>query len=650
VSKTKGVILKLDFEKAYDKVHWSFLFEVLKQKNFPALWIDWIKNCIEGGKVGVNINGVHGSFFNTFKGVRQGDPLSPLLFNLVSDALGTMLDKARASGQIQGLVPHLIEGGLTHLQYADDTVIFMALDEQSIVFTKFLLYCFENMSGLKINYQKSEVLFVGGSEEDQTKVAGMLNCNIGHLPMKYLGVWVSNRHMACSDLAYVYQKVEKKLPTWQSVGLSSGGKAILIQSCLSAIPNYSMGVYLLQEEVHQKMDSARSNFFWHGPNLKRKYHMASWDLLASPKRAGGLGFTNTRVMNKCLLAKWIFKVENDEDNMCCRLLRQKYLGDRGFFSCRNRNCSQFWRSLLDIKEDVERGFKYVVGNGRKIRFWHDTWSCGCPLKIVFPHLFEICHQQDWSVRRVCNSEFGELTFRRNFGEREATEFSELSELINSVALNESRDSVRWVLEKSGTFSTSSLYNELTFTGFSNRWLMNVWKTKVPLKIRIFLWQVINDKIQSAEQLKKRNWPGPTACKMCGVLESTSHIFFRCALANFCWCMCRDALGWPFPPSEAVDIFNFCYNFSNKQTRRVLYLFGAVAWSLWLIRNEFVFQNIVIHSPNVGIFRAISFLQKWKVMNKEMEQLWIDEVIQKLNHQLSSLRPEAHGSAVTPAVA
>jgi hypothetical protein len=91
-----------------------------------------------------------------------------------------------------------------------------------------------------------------------------------------------------------------------------------------------MGVYLLQEEIHQKMDSARSNFFWHGPNLKKKYHMASWELLASPKRAGGLGFTNTRVMNKCLLAKWIFKVENDEDNMCCHLLRKNTWETGGF--------------------------------------------------------------------------------------------------------------------------------------------------------------------------------------------------------------------------------------------------------------------------------------------------------------------------------
>jgi hypothetical protein len=69
-----------------------------------------MKQIIEGGKVGININGTPGSFFNTHKGLRQGDPLSPLLFNLVSDALATMLEKAKAAGQIRGLMTHLVEG------------------------------------------------------------------------------------------------------------------------------------------------------------------------------------------------------------------------------------------------------------------------------------------------------------------------------------------------------------------------------------------------------------------------------------------------------------------------------------------------------------------------------------------------------------
>lgn len=77
------------------------------------------------------------------------------------------------------------------------------------------------------------------------------------------------RFLGCY-LCVVHQKVEKKLPTWQSATLSMGGKLVLIEACLSAIPNYTMGVYLLPEESHHKMDTIRSNFFWHGPSLKKE--------------------------------------------------------------------------------------------------------------------------------------------------------------------------------------------------------------------------------------------------------------------------------------------------------------------------------------------------------------------------------------------
>jgi hypothetical protein len=252
VKKLPGIILKLDFEKAYDKVSWSFMMEVLRKKNFPNKWIELMKQIVEGGSVGININGAPGNFFNTHKGLKQGDLLSPLLFNLVSDALATLLDNAKEVGEIRGLMKHLVEGGLTHLQYADDTIIFLDLDYQTILHAKFLLYCFENMSGLEINYQKSEVLVLGSSEEESNRVAVIFNCKVGQLPIKYLGVMVNNRYMTVAELSYVTQKVEKRIPTWQSVGLSSGGKMILVESCLSSIPNYTMGVYLLQEENHQK--------------------------------------------------------------------------------------------------------------------------------------------------------------------------------------------------------------------------------------------------------------------------------------------------------------------------------------------------------------------------------------------------------------
>ena len=120
-----GIILKIDFEKAYDKVNWNFLLQSFRMKGFSSKWIEWIKSFISGGSVAVNINDEVGPYFQTKKGVRQGDPLSPILFNIVSDMLTLFINRAKAEDQLSGVVPHLIEGGLSILQYVDDTILFL---------------------------------------------------------------------------------------------------------------------------------------------------------------------------------------------------------------------------------------------------------------------------------------------------------------------------------------------------------------------------------------------------------------------------------------------------------------------------------------------------------------------------------------------
>jgi hypothetical protein len=141
---------------------------------------------MSGSRVGINLNGELGNYFRIFKGLRQEDPLSPPLFNLV-DGLATLLTKARDAKLIRGLVPGVVEGGLTHLHHVDDTITFLEADRDSITHIKVLLYCFENMSSLKINYQMSEIMVVGASKEENSYIANMLNCREGVLPIKYLG-------------------------------------------------------------------------------------------------------------------------------------------------------------------------------------------------------------------------------------------------------------------------------------------------------------------------------------------------------------------------------------------------------------------------------------------------------------------------------
>jgi hypothetical protein len=157
----KGLIMKIDFEKAYDKARWDFLEEVMKTKKFPNRWINMVMRIVIGGKVCVNINGERSNFFKTFKGLRQGDPFSPLLFNLVADALSVLLDKWVKKGHISGVLGDLVPSGISHIQYADDTLITIDGSDRLILNLKLILYCFEWMSGLKIKFHKNEVFVFG---------------------------------------------------------------------------------------------------------------------------------------------------------------------------------------------------------------------------------------------------------------------------------------------------------------------------------------------------------------------------------------------------------------------------------------------------------------------------------------------------------
>jgi hypothetical protein len=112
VHKTKGagVLFKIDFEKAFDKIKWPFLLQTLEMKGFPSKFVDWVMKSISGGKVAIRVNDENGAYFPTYQGLRQGDPMSPLLFDLAADALSIMIGRAVSGGLITGLGEKFIEG------------------------------------------------------------------------------------------------------------------------------------------------------------------------------------------------------------------------------------------------------------------------------------------------------------------------------------------------------------------------------------------------------------------------------------------------------------------------------------------------------------------------------------------------------------
>jgi hypothetical protein len=110
----EAVLLKLDFEKAYDRVNLQFLREVLIRKGFDATFVHRIMQLVSGGQTSISINGEVGPYFCNKRGLRQGDPISLLLFDIVGDALDAILSRARAAGHIQGVVPPSHFQGVCH--------------------------------------------------------------------------------------------------------------------------------------------------------------------------------------------------------------------------------------------------------------------------------------------------------------------------------------------------------------------------------------------------------------------------------------------------------------------------------------------------------------------------------------------------------
>ena len=263
-------------------------------------------------------------YFVSHKGVRQGDPLSPILFNFVADYLARMVRLSQRNGMLTGLANNLIPHGVAILQYADDTIICLEEDYENARNMKILLYTYEIMTGLKINFSKNEVILINGDHNMNMLYAELFNCQIGTFPLKYLGVPISPSRLHVKDWAMLEEKNEKKLAAWKGKALSIAGRTTLINSSLSNSSIYHMSMYLLPKTTSDRLDKQRRSFFWQGGGQKKKYHLVRWDVINKSKKQGGLGVKNIQKMNTSLLCKWWWKLEYEE-GMWLSIVKKKYL-------------------------------------------------------------------------------------------------------------------------------------------------------------------------------------------------------------------------------------------------------------------------------------------------------------------------------------
>ncbi|KAK1428805.1 hypothetical protein QVD17_17645 [Tagetes erecta] len=285
--KMKALMLKVDLEKAFDSLSWSFLDMIMSHMQFPPLWRKWILGTLSNARSSILVNGSPTREFCIKRGVRQGDPLSPFLFILAMEALNVVMTKANSLGTFRGISIHHNGPTLSHLFFADDAIFMGEWSERNALNLTRILRCFYLASGLKVNYKKSRIFGLGVVENDVNNMAIVLNCQVGKLPFKYLGIPMGANMNHIKNWKDVIDIFESRLSSWKANALSFGGRITLLKSVLGSLPIYYFSLFKAPIHVIECLEKLRKKFLWSGNNPSAKIHWLKWDRIMAPKNMGG---------------------------------------------------------------------------------------------------------------------------------------------------------------------------------------------------------------------------------------------------------------------------------------------------------------------------------------------------------------------------
>jgi hypothetical protein len=240
--------------------------------------------------------------------------------------------------------------------------------------------------------------------------------------------------------------------------------------------------------------------------------------------------------------------------------------------------SPFWKGLMKVKEEFFARGKFKVGNGANTRFWEDTWLGDKPLSMQYPSLYGIVQRKQVTVATVLGHNSLNIAFRRNLTGDKWTQWLNLVSRLMEVQLSSDQDFFRWNLTASGEFSVKSMYLDFMngHTIFLKRY---IWKIKVPLKIRIFMWFLHRKVILTKDNLLKWNWQGNSSCVFCDKDESIKHLFFECPLAKIIWRVVHMTFGIPSPRNVSNMFGNWLTGLNKQEVKNIRIGACAIVWAL-----------------------------------------------------------------------
>jgi hypothetical protein len=621
------LVLKVDFEKAYDSVDWGFLEYMLQRFGFAGKWIDWIKACVFAGNLSVLVNGSPTSEINIQRGLKQGDPLAPFLFLLVAEGFAGLMRSAVEKNLFKGFGVGRDGLVVSHLQYADDTLCLGDASMDNLWTLKAILRGFELTSGLKVNFWKSCLMGINVSPLFMDMACNFLKCKRGSILFSYLGLPVGASHRRSSTWDPLINQLRRRLNLWGNRHVSLGGRIVLMNSVLNAIPIFYLSFMKLPAIVLRKIIRIQREFLWGGLRGGRKISWVSWKEVCKPRSQGGLGVRDVGKVNLSLLIKWRWRLLQGDNALWKDILVARYGGGirhkvHWIDNDVDLRAPSWWKVIcgVDVREGVSwfaNNIRRIIGNGNSTRFWLDCWIGNAPLSVMFPRLFSISTLKEGMVsefwvewerfRRGC------LGWRQRLFVWEETLLGDLSNLVSSLVVSEEEDKWKWEIEDSGAFSVKSVYlllgnvfsTDLVFGDQELRVLNNIWRSPAPSKAIAFSWKLLRNRIPTRVNLMHRGielHEGVVDCVHCqGMEEVSSHLFLFCDFALKVWKSIFRWLGLVIIIPPNIFVLFECFTGASrfKQMRCGLSLiWHATIWALWRSRNNVIFSNGVIEVEKV----------------------------------------------------
>ncbi|XP_019431829.1 PREDICTED: uncharacterized protein LOC109338932 [Lupinus angustifolius] len=516
-----NLAIKLDIKKAFDTIDWVFLLDTLKAFGFCQVFCSWINTILHSAKLSININGSQVGFFNCSRGVRQGDPLSPLLFCIAEDVLSRGITSLVSRNKLSSISGPRNLQTPSHVLYADDIIIFCKATAPQLLNLKNLVLDYSKISGQVINLPKCNFFSADASARKIGRIASTLGFSAGSIPFSYLGVPIFYGKPRKVHLQAIADRILSKLANWKGASLSIMGRVEIVKSIIQSMLVYSFHVYKWPATLLKLLDNAIRNFIWSGSSTQQKICTVAWSKMCSPTSEGGLGLRSLRQMNRAALLKLAWDMRTSTNEWAC-FYRERF-GCHWTHSSRYYK-SSIWPGIRDNWSLTSENAIWLVGDGHQVHFWLDNWIEE-PI-VDFMHIPLLL--QD-SLKATCASFIvgNHWLIPKLIKELHPSICSKIA-----ATKRVDQDKLIWKASADGSLSMKMAFSTFSINQNSLFWCKLIWTDFIPPSRSFLVWRLIHARLPTDENLMIRGCAMASICSLCFKhTENSSHLFLNCTYAS-----------------------------------------------------------------------------------------------------------------------